>query len=171
MADLLEHDRIRQPSLPPAPARAPDEGAARRTLLHQVARIESELGALFCSAFPRKGLDFRVASRGGGPRVLDLAELEQLRDDLAERLAEARRQLHDRTHVEEQNRRRLERMMLEPERYPWERVTNEEIGERGCTSYEVRPKLGLIGMALGWWRVVISSGCPLPGGGRRRPPA
>jgi hypothetical protein len=25
----------------------------------------------------------------------------------------------------------------------------------------VRPRLGLIGMLMGWWRVVISSGCPL----------
>jgi hypothetical protein len=27
----------------------------------------------------------------------------------------------------------------------------------------VRPRLGLIGMLMGWWQVKLSSGCPLPG--------
>jgi hypothetical protein len=28
----------------------------------------------------------------------------------------------------------------------------------------VRPRLGLIGMLMGWWQVKLSSGCPLPAG-------
>jgi hypothetical protein len=35
----------------------------------------------------------------------------------------------------------------------------------------VRPRLGLIGMLMGWWQVKLSSGCPLAGGrGARRGP-
>jgi hypothetical protein len=148
------------------PPRAPlvlpdvDERAARRSLLGQIAKIEGELGALFCSTFPRRGFAWDVPSRGG-PRLLNLADLEVLRDRLADRLAENRRLLSDRTYVEEQNRRLIEAMMLEPGKHKWLRVGNEDIGETGCKYWEVRPRLGVIGMLMGWWRVKISSGCPL----------
>ena len=36
----------------------------------------------------------------------------------------------------------------------------EKIGEGGCGVWEVRPRLGLIGMLSGWWQVKLSSGCP-----------
>src|SRR3954454_22232024 len=81
-----------------------DERAARRTLRDQIGRLESELAALFCSTYPRQGFQWGVASRGG-PRVLSLAELELVRDQLADRLAENRRVLSDRTYVEQLNRR------------------------------------------------------------------
>jgi hypothetical protein len=139
----------------------PDERAARRDLLEQIARLESDLAALFCSAYPRGGFDWAVKSRGGGPRVLSLSELERLRDDLAERLHDVRRTLSDRTWVEEQNRRLIEEMMLAPETLKWVRVGAEDIGERGCKHWHVRPRWGILGMMLNWWRVRISSGCPL----------
>jgi len=139
----------------------PDERAARRDLLEQIARLESDLAALFCSAYPRNGFDWAVKSRGGGPRVLSLSELERLRDDLAERLHDVRRTLSDRTWVEEQNRRLIEEMMLAPEKHKWVRVGAEDIGERGCKHWHVRPRWGILGMMLNWWRVRISSGCPL----------
>jgi hypothetical protein len=139
----------------------PDERAARRDLLEQIARLESDLAALFCSAYPRGGFDWAVRSRGGGPRVLSLSELERLRDDLAERLHDVRRTLSDRTWAEEQNRRLIEEMMLEPEKHKWVRVGAEDIGERGCKHWHVRPRWGILGMMLNWWRVRISSGCPL----------
>jgi hypothetical protein len=142
------------------PTTVPDERAARRSMLHQIARLERDLSQLFCSTWPRKGFEFAVPSRGG-PRLLPLAELEELRDDLADRVAHARRALSDRTYVEEQNRRLIEEMMLEPERFKWVRVANEDIGEPGCKHWHVRPRLGVIGMMLNWWRVKISSGCPL----------
>ena len=150
---------------PPPPSRplvttGPDERSARRDLLEQVARLESDLAALFCSAYPRGGFDWRVPSRGG-PRVLSLYELECLRDDLAERLHDVRRTLSERTWVEEQNRRLIEEMMLEPEKHKWVRVGNEDIGERGCKHWHVRPRWGILGMMMNWWRVRISSGCPL----------
>jgi hypothetical protein len=149
------------PVRPPlVPRTTPDERPARRSLLDQIARLESELAALFCSTWPRKGFEFGVGTRGG-PRMLSLVELEQLRDDLAGRVQESRRALSDRTYVEEQNRRRIEEMLLEPEKHKWVRVGNEDIGEPGCKHWHVRPRYGVLGMFMNWWRVRISSGCPL----------
>jgi hypothetical protein len=161
MAEIAELN-LTGPSrvLPPEPGTRVDERAARRSLLDQIARLESELASLFCSAFPRQGFEWRVRSHAG-PRILSLAELEELRDELADRLEHNRRMLSERSYVEEQNRRLIEEMLLEPERHKWVRVGNEDIGEPGCKHWHVRPRLGLIGMLMGWWRVRISSGCPL----------
>jgi hypothetical protein len=138
----------------------PDERAARRTLLDQVARLEDELSQLFCSVWPRQGFQFAVAGRGG-PRLLSFGELEDLRDELAARVQHSRRALSDRTYTEEQYRRLIEEMMLDPDGHRWIRVSNEDIGEPGCKHWHVRPRWSFIGMLMGWWRVVISSGCPL----------
>jgi len=149
------------PRVPPVlPRTRTDERPARHSLLDQIARLEEELGQIFCSTWPRKGFEFDVGSRAG-PRLLSLHELEELRDDLAARVQHARRALSDRTYVEEQNRRLIEEMMLEPERHKWVRVANEDIGEPGCKHWHVRPRWGIVGMFLNWWRVRISSGCPL----------
>jgi len=144
------------------PAACPEQRAARRTLLDQVARLENELSQVFCSTWPRTHMPRPVvAGRGGGPRLLSLAELEELRDDLAAHTQDARRALSDRTYREEQYRQLIEEMMLDPAAHKWVRVRNEDIGEPGCKNWHVRPRLGPIGMLMGWWRVVISSGCPL----------
>ena len=155
MPDVLEHT-----SRPFVPTVAPDERLARRTLLDQVAKLEEELAQLFCSTWPRQGFQWNVGPRGG-PRVLSLGDLEELRDELAERVGHVRRVLSERTYAEEQSRRLIEEMLLEPERHKWVRVGHEDIGEPGCRHWHVRPRLGFIGMLAGWWRVVISSGCPL----------
>ena len=39
-------------------------------------------------------------------------------------------------------------------------VTSGVLGEPGCVSYHVKPRLGIIGMLAGWWHVKVSSGCP-----------
>ena len=164
MPELLDRNLAAPPpSLPLGPTIEVDERAARQSLREQIARLESELASLFCSTYPRSGFQWKVASRGG-PRVLSLTELEQLRDELAERLSHNRRALSERTYVEEQNRCRIEAMLLEPEKHKWERVANADIGERGCKHWHVRPRFGVLGMLLNWWRVRISSGCPLAGG-------
>ena len=124
------------------PGTEADEAAIRRQLRDQVARLEDELGALFCAAYPRKGFDWNVRARGG-PRVLSLSELEEVRDDLAARLQDNRRQLGDRTYVEDLHRRRIEEMLLAPEEHKWVRVRNEDIGERGCKQWHVLPRYGL----------------------------
>jgi hypothetical protein len=150
------------PTSPPlVPRTRTDERPARQELLRQVAHLEEELAGLFCSAWPRKGLQFDGVRSRGGPRLLALSELEQLRDELAGRVADARSALSERTWGEEQSRRLIEEMLLEPERHKWVRVGNEDIGERGCKHWHVRPRFGVLGMFLNWWRVRISSGCPL----------
>jgi hypothetical protein len=137
-----------------------DEHAARRTLLEQIKKLEKELSALFCATYPRTGFEWNVRSHGG-PRLLGIAELERIRDGLADRLSENRALLGDRTYVEAHNRRLIEEMMLAPEKHKWMRIGAEDIGETGCKYWEVRPRLGIIGMLMNWWRVKISSGCPL----------
>jgi hypothetical protein len=140
--------------------RAPaDRGAARRALRQQVARLEQELTELECSAWPRTDIRAEVIDRGGA-RVLSLGELEELRDALAAETARLRRALDERGEKEEQSRRLVEEMLLEPERYKWVRVANEDIGEPGCHHWHVRPRWGVLGMLMKWWRVRISSGCP-----------
>ena len=140
-----------------------DERAARRSLRDQIAKLERELAAAFVGAFPRHGIDFGFGTprAPGGPRMLSLGELERVRDDLAERLVDVRRQLHERAEAEEARRELLERMLLEPGRYKWVRVTARELGRGDCGAYHVRPRLGIVGMLMGWWHVKISSGCPL----------
>ena len=159
MPDVLERVPA-APQVPLVPRTETDERAARRSLLDQVGRLEEELSQLFCSTWPRHGIEFGVDSRGG-PRMLTLPELEELRDELARRVSDSRRALSDRTYVEEQNRQLIEEMLLEPEKHRWVRVGNDDIGEPGCKHWHVRPRLGILGMLLNWWRVRISSGCPL----------
>ena len=165
MPDVLDRTPAAASYSPPAgppvlPRTTPEERPARRSLLEQIARLEEELSQLFCSTWPRKGFEWSVRSRGG-PRILSLVELEELRDELADRVQKARKALSDRTYTEEQSRRLIEEMLLEPERHKWVRVANEDIGEAGCKHWHVRPRWGLLGMLLNWWRVRISSGCPL----------
>lgn len=144
----------------PPPDHATAARRARGDLLAQIARLDRELSCLFCSVFPRQGFEWSVASPGGGPRLLSLAELEGLRDRLLERLQQNRLALAERTRAEDQARRLIEAMMLAPEQHKWVRVRAEQIGERGCKDWHVRPRFGLLGMMLNWWRVCISSGCP-----------
>jgi hypothetical protein len=153
--------RLAPPDQRLAPPVEVDERAARRSLRGQVARLERELCAAFASASPYASVDWRVPSRSG-PRMLDLGELEALRDALAERLRRARVAIAERAELEARNRRLVEQMMLEPGRYKFVRVRGEDVGEGGCGAWEVRPRLGLIGMLMGWWQVKLSSGCPLP---------
>jgi hypothetical protein len=96
--------------------------------------------------------------------LLSLGELEQVRDELAERLGRARTAIRRLADQQEAKRELLERMLLDPGAYRFARIARSEIGESGCGAWEVRPRLGLIGMLMGWWQVKLSSGCPLPGG-------
>src|SRR4051794_13701692 len=87
-----------------------DDAAARRTLRDQIARLERELSHVFAAAYPRRGLEWQVGSTGG-PRVLDLGELETVRDTLASRLAQARAELRHRALVERGHADTIERML------------------------------------------------------------
>jgi AcrR family transcriptional regulator len=144
--------------LPPSTTEG-DERAARRSLRGQIAKLERELAAMFASAYPRGGLEWQVSSPGG-PRVLDIGDLEALRDELANRVEETRRALRERSAEEGESREHLEAMIADPASFRWQRVSNADIGEPGCKYWHSRPRLGLVGMLMGWWRVKISSGCP-----------
>ena len=98
---------------------------------------------------------------------MSIGELEQVRDKLLARIADVNGILRDRGYVEDRNRELLERVIAEPQRYHWVRISNEDIGEPGCRHWHSRPRFGLIGMLMGWWRVKLSSGCPLAEGARR----
>jgi hypothetical protein len=140
----------------------------RRELRRQIASLEGQMAELFATAFPRRGMSYSVAP-AGGPRILGVAELEQVRDGLAIRLREAQLELGRRTYAEERNRETLERMIAEPRRFRWLRISNEDIGDRGCKHWHATPRWGPIGMLLNWWRVKLSSGCPLAKGRGLRP--
>lgn len=145
-----------------------DEAAARRTLRGQIAKLERELSEAFVTAFPDR-LMAEPAVAGYAPRLLSLGELEQVRDSLADRLHQLRSAISDRTEVQEANRVTLERMLLDPAEHRFEVMPLRELGEPGCGVYQVRPRLGLIGMLRGWWQVKLSSGCPLARGHGLRP--
>lgn len=140
-----------------------DERRARDDLRRQIARMEAELARLFGAAFPRTGIEWGVAAPGG-PRVLGVAELEEVRDAMADRLAEARSTLADIADVEQAHRGLIDEMVADPASHKWIRVSGEAIGEPGCRNWHVRPRWGALGMLLGWWRVKLSSGCPLARG-------
>ncbi len=146
-----------------APAVELDERAARRSLRGQIARLERDLADAFVTAFPMGGLP-QPAAVAASPRVLGLAELECVRDQLAERLHDSRALIAERADEQEEKRRTLERMLIDPARYRFARVSRAELGEPGCGVWQVRPRLGLIGMLMGWWQVKLSSGCPLARG-------
>lgn len=137
-----------------------DERPGRAELRRQIARLDLELSDLFTSAFPRGGISYEVVP-AGGPRMLSIGELEQVRDRLLARIDDVRGILSDRAYVEERNRELLELVIAEPERFHWIRISNEDIGEPGCRHWHSKPRWGLLGMLMGWWRVRVSSGCPL----------
>ena len=152
----------------PLPARDPglecDESGARRALRGQIAKLERDLADAFVTAYSMGGLEPATASGRHDPRLLDLGELERVRDELAERLHCARVTIAQRAEAQAANRLYLERILMEPAKHRFARVSCRDLGEPGCGVWQVRPRLGLIGMLMGWWQVKLSSGCPLPGG-------
>ncbi|MFL5843939.1 MAG: hypothetical protein ACJ762_04530 [Solirubrobacteraceae bacterium] len=157
MVQMLDH-RL----LDASPALAPpvDEDAARRALRGQIARLERQLADALVTGFPSDAIDVTVPGRGG-PRLLGLGELEILRDDLAAQLRRARAALAVRAERQHRARLLLESMYADPRRHKFLKIARADLGVGGCGSYEVRPRLGLVGMLAGWWHVKLSSGCPL----------
>jgi hypothetical protein len=147
---------------PPADA----ERAARATLRAQIAKLENELSALLADRFPFVSAPHSRTAPTAGPCLPGLGELERSRDRLAARLQELRRRAGRRAEHERGAAELLEKMRLEPGRYKYYRVPVRDLGQTGCGVYEVRPRLGLIGMLAGWWQLTLSSGCPLERGSR-----
>jgi DNA-binding transcriptional regulator YhcF (GntR family) len=138
-----------------------DERLGRRELRRQIARLEAQL-----ASYPAE------ARKPGEPphpllrhkeHVADMAELEATRDELMERLRLARGEAERRGEREGRARARLEGMVSDPAAHKWERVSNQDLGEPGCASLGVQPRWGPVGALMNWWRVKVSSGCPLAG--------
>ena len=151
------------PARSPKPAEADAERAARATLRAQIAKLEGELSAILADRFPFLAAPAAFPERPdppAGPHLPGLGELERARDRLAARLQELRARAARRSEHERRAAELLERMRLEPGRYRYYRVPVRDLGEGGCGVWEVRPRLGLIGMLAGWWELTLSSGCP-----------
>jgi hypothetical protein len=151
---------------PAAPADVEAERRARAMLRAQIAKLECEVSEIVAERFPFVLVPSADRSNASGPCLPDLGQLERSRDGLAARLQELRARAARRSDHERRARELLERMKLEPGRYRYYRVPVRDLGEGGCGVWEVRPRLGLIGMLAGWWQLTLSSGCPLPRGSR-----
>jgi hypothetical protein len=157
MRDLLERDTLTALRV------GGDETLARAELRRQVGRLEHQLACLAAEAFPRIEIETSVSGHFHQPRVTGLDELEQVRDALADRIADARVALVKRDELETSNRELLRDMLAAPAEHKWLRISSADIGEPGCGHWHSRPRLGPLGMLMGWWRVKVSSGCPLSG--------
>jgi hypothetical protein len=159
---VIDSHSLDLPFAPPVDAPV-DERAARATRRAQIARLERALGEAVFAAFPHVwDSDLALPARGRGPRMLGLGELERVRDDLAERVRRARVVVLERAELEAESRALLEEMLRDPARHQHVVLPLADLGEGGCGAYQVKPRLGLIGILAGWWHVKVSSGCPRP---------
>jgi DNA-binding transcriptional regulator YhcF (GntR family) len=152
------------PDAPLAPPSEEDARAARRALRGQIARLEGQL-----AAYPEEATEAGIAEAGPEPisgptaRIADIGELEAVRDQLFDRLKRVRALVERKGEIEGAARQRLDRMVVDPASHKWEAVSAEEMGEGGCATYQVQPAWGPVGALMNWWRVKVSSGCPLAG--------
>jgi len=152
--------RLREASVLAPPSREA-ERAARADLRRQIGSLERALCELRVEAHP---IDLGLARiPGAQARLMRAEELESLRDTLADSLEAGRRRLSQVRHSQSEARALIERMLADPGSYRWLRVSREEAGLAGCGHWHVLPRFGPVGLLTGWWRVKISSGCPLPG--------
>ncbi len=140
-----------------------DERLARAELRRQIGRLERELGQLVAEAFGRLEIEHRLSAPVAEPHVLDLGGLERVRDELAERIAAAEVALRERAVVETRNRELLREVIADPGQHKFVKISRHDVGEPGCGGWHSQPRLGPLGMLMGWWRVKVSSGCPLAG--------
>jgi hypothetical protein len=133
-----------------------DEHAARTLLRTQITRLEHRLAA----ASPAGRAAATRPTPVDGPRVLDLGELELVRDDLVVRVGIADRMAAEHARAVAAAHALREAMVADPAAHRGAVVTAEDLDEPGCRRWSVRPVLGPVGRLAGWWRVRISSGCP-----------
>lgn len=172
MGETLVSEAFAAPTRPvgssvalPEHVTAAGQQAARASLRAQITHLETELGTAVLGSFQMRGdvagAHLPGADAGGPARLLDLGELERVRDELSDRLREVEAENARLRERQSCARERLADMLLEPGRYRFTRISARELGEPGCGVWHVRPRLGLIGMLAGWWQVKLSSGCPL----------
>lgn len=154
----LPDDASRSTSTLPDLEQDSDQVIARRELRRQIARLEAELAAYAKELGLEKPPHPLLRPI---PHVADVAELEEIRNKLVERLRAVQAKVARQGKRQQRARARREDMAREPDRHRWEWVSNEEAGEPACGTWHVRPTYGPLGALLGWWRVKVSSGCPL----------
>jgi len=139
-----------------------DEIGARRTLRAQIARLErlvdAELATSTVAVHRARGAAEPVVRHG--PRILDLGELEQVRDALAARVQTVRSVEAHRERSVLEARARLAAMLADPAAHRGVTITGADLGESACVRWRAVPVLGVVGRLAGWWRVRMSSGCP-----------
>jgi DNA-binding transcriptional regulator YhcF (GntR family) len=145
----------------PDPEIEVDERGARRELRRQIARLEAELGT-YAADLVREPSSTHPLLRPKA-HMPNIEELERSRDQLMKQLAEVRGDVEERGQRQQEARAHIEEMVSAPERHKWEWVSNEDTGDPGCKTWHTRPRYGPVGMLMGWWRVKVSSGCPLAG--------
>lgn len=154
--------RLRQAPVEAPGVHAPDtdvdERPGRSELRRQIARLEAEL-AFYPAESQGPGETTHPLLRPKG-HVADMAELEAIRDELVERLRRAREVADRRGERQRRARARFEEMVSDPASHKWEAVSQQDLGEPGCASWEVQPRWGPVGALMNWWRVKVSSGCP-----------
>ena len=141
-----------------------DERLARAELRRQIGRLERELARLVVEAFPRVEIDAARRRPRGEPRI---ARTSGSWSGCAtrSRIGSPRPAWPSASGPSWRlsNRELLRRMLAAPAKHKWVRVSRADIGEPGCGHWHSRPRLGPLGMLMGWWRVKVSSGCPLSG--------
>lgn len=143
-----------------------DQPVARRELRRQIAKLESTLSAY--AEGTRRG-SLRPAPKPG-PHVTTVGELERTRNFLVDRLAQLGAEAEHHAAERERARLEIEAMLSNPAAHRWKRIDNEDLGEPGCRNWHTVPRFSVLGMLLGWWRVKVSAGCPLPGPREAAPP-
>ena len=158
--------RAADSAVPPVPGSAPDiergsdDPSARRELRRQIARLEEELAG-YAGELRRDDPGHPLLQ--AKPRVAGVEQLEEVRDALLDQLAEVRDRQARRGRRQRKAKAHVEAMARAPSEHKWQWVSNEDVGEPGCRTWRVTPRYGPVGALMGWWRVKVSSGCPLAG--------
>jgi DNA-binding transcriptional regulator YhcF (GntR family) len=135
----------------------PDTVPVRRELRRQIEKLEISLAAYPDSLRPPGPPPVTPLQ----PHVAGAGELEHSRNRLVDRVAEFGALAEARSVQRLESRLRLEEILDAPADHKWQRVDTGHLGEPGCRNWHAVPRLSVIGMLLGWWRVKVSSGCPL----------
>jgi DNA-binding transcriptional regulator YhcF (GntR family) len=142
------------------PGLTTDERLGRHELRRQIAHLEAEL-ASYPEARGRSDTVHPLLLPKG--HVAGMAELERIRDELMQRLKDAREAAERRGERQSRARARREAMAENAAAHKLQKVSSEEVGEPGCVTWEVQTTWGPVGALMNWWRVKVSSGCPLAG--------
>jgi DNA-binding transcriptional regulator YhcF (GntR family) len=156
--DAAGETELAPPTELPDLDRDADERTVRRELRRQIARLEEELAG-YASDLRRGDPGHPLLQPKA--HIADVAELEETRNRLLAQLAEVRDKQARKAGRQKRARKQVEAMAREPESHKWQWVSNEELGEPGCKTWRVTPRYGPVGALMGWWRVKVSSGCPL----------